>query len=198
MGKKIIFFCIIFIMLPLYAHNEQPCQPQNFYTIVNTQTMCTEEGYCSPLHGKQLSECLFSLKAEDQREEFAKLSPKKREAFLRTMNLRDYQRFTQAFNEEQWKLLLNKLTQKEQSTWPQTIQEQVAAAEKIDIDATTVSDRGYLATIGISIISYPVAIGILAYKAGYIIVHGDSPIRAHKKQEYFEHYLKEKFNIEQQ
>lgn len=90
--------------------------------IVNQVASCK----CLKYGGKKLIACMDYANKEEVRLTFSKMSYHARINYLLSMNLLEYKRFLDAFdNEKQWKKTLEQLPPEEQTLLPQTVLEQL-------------------------------------------------------------------------
>lgn len=132
----------LFLPLTLFAKNpqtEQPTSPpipniEERTTILKqrsldqTMDLFNQIAPCKCLKydGKNLIACMDYAAKKEVRATFAEMSYHARINYLLSMNLLEYKRFLDAFdNEKQWKETLSKLPLKEQRLLPQTVLEQL-------------------------------------------------------------------------
>ena len=137
MLKRILSFLIA---LPLYANQPNPEPPElppdievhtnilkqraleQAMDVLNKPDTCK----CLKYAGKKLIACMDYACKKEVRKTFATMSYQARVDYLMHMNLPEYKRFLDAFeNEEQWKETLTKLPAPEQKLLPQTVLEQL-------------------------------------------------------------------------
>lgn len=84
------------------------------------------ESKCLKYTGKKLITCIDYASKEEARETFAKMSYQARVEYLLSMNLLEYKRFLDAFeNEKQWEESLNTLDEHERALMPKSLLEQL-------------------------------------------------------------------------
>ena len=136
----IIHMLYLLITLPLAANQPLPENPSPEPEIESHSTLLKQRALeqamdifnnpekckCLKYGGEKLIECMDYASEEEVRLTFSKMSYHARVNYLLSLNLPEYKRFLDAFdNEEQWEITLEALPPDERTLLPQTVLEQL-------------------------------------------------------------------------
>lgn len=147
-----------------------------------------------PCSNKDLKQCIFAHMSSDQRKIFSQLPPEKRKEFFAQLTLDDYDKFLDAYSQQEWNQLLYALSLEEKNYYPQTVEEQKKSIQTIKDDAQTVRNICFTANLVADAV-FPPAMIIHVVELGYVMVYNIHPIVQEEQKKQFKEYVKEKFNV---
>jgi hypothetical protein len=108
--------------MEIHSHLSKQKALEQVMEVLNKNDTCK----CLKYNGKKLISCMDYASEEEVRLTFSNMSYQARMHYLLAMDLMEYKRFLDAFeNESQWKESLNNLPAQERALLPQTILEQL-------------------------------------------------------------------------